>query len=106
MTALHHLRHVVCKTVFEIINEVAEKHGLTYIEMLSQRRFKQIALARQEAYWRCTKETLASLPMIGRDFGNRDHTTILKGAKAYEQRLREARNTVVTTPEEQLPVTE
>ena len=45
----------IIKTVYEIIHEVAQKYGLTYVEMLSQRRPIYLAHARQEAYWRCTK---------------------------------------------------
>ncbi len=80
-----------CKSVHTIINEVGEKHGFTYIEMVSQRRYGPLARARQEAYWRCMKETLCSLPTIGRHFGDRDHTTVLKGAKIHEARLYKAK---------------
>jgi chromosomal replication initiator protein len=76
------------KTIAEVITEVADKYGISYIEMLSQRRPAAVTHARQEAYWRCIKETVASLPTIGRHFGNRDHSTILKGAKVYEKRLK------------------
>jgi chromosomal replication initiator protein len=78
------------KTIAEVITEVAGKHGVTYLEMLSQRRPAALARARQEAYWRCMHETIASLPTIGRHFGNRDHSTILKGAKVYETRMKAA----------------
>jgi chromosomal replication initiation ATPase DnaA len=78
------------KTIAQIIAEVAAKHDLTMIEMLSQRRPRALAHARQEAYWRCMSETLASLPMIGRCFGNRDHTTILKGGQAHVARVKAA----------------
>jgi len=77
----------VGKSIFEIITEVAAKHGFTYTEMLSQRRQASLVRARQEAYWRCAKETVFSLPTIGRHFGNRDHTTIMKGMEAYIRRM-------------------
>ncbi len=36
------------------------------------------------------RETVFSLPTIARHFGDRDHTTILKGAQAFERRLKAA----------------
>jgi chromosomal replication initiation ATPase DnaA len=73
-----------------IIKEVAKKHGFSYNEMLSVRRPAALCRARQEAYWRCVRETRFSLPTIGRFFGNRDHSTILKGARIYELHLQSA----------------
>lgn len=73
------------KTIAEVINEVAAKYGVSYVELISHRRPAALIRARQEAYWRCTKETLASLTTIARHFGDRDHSTICKGAKAYQQ---------------------
>ena len=74
------------KSIQQVIVEVADKHGFSYLEMLSSRRRSPLAWARQEAYWRCTKETIYSLPVIGRHFGGRDHTTVLKGAQVYAKR--------------------
>jgi chromosomal replication initiator protein len=79
--------HPACPSIQDIIKEVAAKHHLSYVDMVSQRRQARLVRARQEAYWRCIKETPASLPMIGRYFGDRDHTTILKGARVHEARL-------------------
>lgn len=73
-----------------IIKEVAKKHGFSYNEMLSVRRPAALCRARQEAYWRCVRETRFSLPTIGRFFGNRDHSTILKGARIYALYLQSA----------------
>lgn len=70
-----------------IIMDVCCKRNVTYHEMIGKRRSKRIAIPRQEAYWRCSKETAASLPAIGRAFGDRDHTTVLHGIRQHEQRL-------------------
>lgn len=70
-----------------ICEEVAAKHRVTYQEMCGQRRHREIILARQEAMWRCSHETTASLPMIGRALGSRHHTTILHGVRAHQARL-------------------
>ncbi len=76
----------VGKSIRQVITEVGAKHGFSYIEMVCHRRPAALCRARQEAYWRCMKETIFSLPLIGRHFGNRDHTTIMYGAKLYAQR--------------------
>lgn len=75
-----------------IIAEVAQKHGVSYDELISDRRQKRMIAPRFEAYWRCARETPASYPQIGRAFGNRDHTTILHGVRRHEKRLAEAAN--------------
>lgn len=75
------------KSVCEIVREVSQKYGLTMCEMLAARRDKRAVLARQEAYYRCRRETLLSWPQIGRHFGNRDHSSCMKGAERHEARL-------------------
>ncbi len=74
------------RPMHDIINEVAAKYGLTYAEIVSPRRQRALAWARQEAYWRCAKETTFTYPAIGRAFGDRDHSTIIKGMAAFEKR--------------------
>lgn len=69
-----------------IIAEVAAKHGVTYMDMVSARRGKDIVLARHEAYYRCRNETSHTYPEIGRAFGGRDHTTIMAGEKRHVER--------------------
>lgn len=70
-----------------ICEEVARKHGVSIDELRSHRRHKEVIAARHEAMWRCRHETLASLPMIGRALGGRDHTTILNGVRKHAARL-------------------
>lgn len=76
------------KEVQTIILEVGAKYGISYTDMISQRRDRNWAWPRQEAYSRCIKETLYSLPAIAHYFGGRHHSTILKGAQKYEARLK------------------
>ena len=45
--------------------------------------------ARQLAIYLCREMTDLSLPQIGREFGNRDHTTILNAIRRVEQRKQE-----------------
>ena len=78
------------KTISRICQEVAEKHGLTPVELRSARRSKNVVRARHEVFWRCKQETTASLPQIGRLMGGKDHTTVLHGIRMHERRMREA----------------
>jgi chromosomal replication initiator protein len=69
-----------------IVDRVAARHGLTLADLLGQSRIWRIARARQAAYAAIRIELGWSLPRIGRLFGGRDHTTILKGIRAHERR--------------------
>lgn len=68
-----------------IILDVARKHGLTVGEVLSDQRSQRVVRPRQEAMWRASKETLLSLPAIGRAF-KKDHTTVMHGIRRHERR--------------------
>jgi hypothetical protein len=66
------------ETARAILAEVAERHGVTVIDVIGPGRFKKIVAARYEAigiiaatHWHW------SLPQLGRFFGGRDHTTII-----------------------------
>jgi hypothetical protein len=73
-----------------IAQEVCAKHGVSFNDIMSPRRNREVVTARQEAFWRCRKETTLTLPQIGRFLGGKDHTTVLWGIKMYEKRLGEA----------------
>lgn len=66
---------------------VATKHGISFADLVSDRRQANLVRARQEAMWRLKRNTRLSLPQIGRILGNRDHSTILYGIRRHEQRL-------------------
>ena len=72
-----------------IRGEVAKKHGLTVAEMISDRKFKHLVAARNEAFYRMRHETTLSLPQIAKIMGDRDHTTVTHGIKRYEKLLAE-----------------
>lgn len=73
----------------QIVREVAEAHGVTIEEIVSMRRRQPLCDARNEVYWRLRTETTWSFPRIGQFLGDRDHTTVMSGAKKH-QRLMEA----------------
>lgn len=55
----------------------AQYFGISYVDVVSARRDKETYTARHIAMYLARKFTTASLPTIGRHFGNRDHTTIM-----------------------------
>ena len=57
-------------------------------EMLSSRRSRYLVRPRQTAIYLTKILTPKSLPEIGREFSNRDHTTIIHSVKTIE-RLKE-----------------
>lgn len=56
---------------------VASAYGLSRNTLISHRRGKLVIGPRHVAMYLCTELTTASLPMIGRMFAGRDHTTIM-----------------------------
>lgn len=69
-----------------ILHEVAEKHGLGVMDLISSSRSRNVVFARQEAIFRLRMETSLSLPQIGRRLGGKDHTTVLHSIKRYLHR--------------------
>ena len=60
-----------------IIDAVSKHYSISSREMVSKKRNKEIAFPRQVAMFLCRKYTSYSLPQIGREFGGRDHTTVI-----------------------------
>jgi len=56
---------------------VAAFYNIKVVEMKSKKRSKELAFPRQVAMFLCRELTKSSLPHIGKEFGNRDHTTVL-----------------------------
>jgi chromosomal replication initiator protein len=64
-------------TIAKIKETVADAYGLTVKEMDNGRRDQRLAGPRQIAMYIATTLTDYSLPQIARDFGKKDHTTIM-----------------------------
>ena len=75
------------RTLRSIIAEVAQKYRLSYELIVGDSRRRFIVYPRQEAMWRCYRETGASLPQIGKAFGDMDHSSVRYGIKQHEKRL-------------------
>ena len=67
----------------DILEEVAEKHGIKSADILGPSRLVVVSTARHEAAYRIVVEMGMSLPMVGRFLGGRDHTTILNSVRRY-----------------------
>ena len=64
-------------TIASIKERVAKAHGLTVKELENQRRDQRLAAPRQLAMYIACELTDASLPQIAREFGKKDHTTVM-----------------------------
>jgi chromosomal replication initiator protein len=64
-------------TILKIKETVSGAHGLTVKEMDNGRRDQRLAAPRQIAMYIATELTNYSLPQIARDFGKKDHTTVM-----------------------------
>lgn len=63
-------------------------------ELMSNRRRKDVVFARQFIMYWAYRLTCRSLPEIGRLMGNRDHTTVLHGARCYPDKRAEMGRTL------------
>ncbi len=64
-------------TIGKIQEAVSERFGLSIPELCSPRRSQAVAYPRQVAMYLSRELTDASLPKIGKEFGGRDHTTVM-----------------------------
>lgn len=66
-------------TVPQVLQIVADYYHVSMDALCGPSRSRAIAMPRQVAMYLSRTETEASLPQIGAELGNRDHTTILHG---------------------------
>lgn len=87
---------IVTPTAKAILFEVARKHGLSPVELVGNRRQKNIIAARFEAIVRIADEKPDwSLVQIG-NFFNRDHTTVLHAIRKVKGTERDGRKITST----------
>jgi chromosomal replication initiator protein len=56
-------------------------------DLTSKRRTQNIVFPRQIAMYLCRKLTDSSLPVIGKAFGGRDHSTVIHSIHVVEKKL-------------------
>src|SRR3954466_5120331 len=74
-------------SVATIKQVVSEAFGIPVPELESAKRSQAIVAPRQLAMYPCRELTDATLPAIGREFGGRDHTTVLYAVQKITRRL-------------------
>lgn len=74
-------------TIEAIQKIVCNYYHIDLPEMLSKKRNKQLVYPRQIAMFLCRKMTDASLPIIGDQFGGRDHTTVMHSIEKIEKEI-------------------
>ncbi len=79
-------------TITRIQEAVSDRFGLSVIELCSQRRSQAVAYPRQVAMYLSRELTDASLPKIGKEFGGRDHTTVIHATTKITRLISEDRS--------------
>ncbi len=79
-------------TIAGIQQAVSQRFGVTHEELISPRRSQAVAYPRQVAMYLSRELTDASLPMIGKEFGGRDHTTVIHAKDKITKLIREDRS--------------
>lgn len=75
-----------------IINVVADHFGITALDLMGQKRSKELVFPRQIVMYLCGEMTTESLQNTGKALGGRDHTTIIHGQKKIASELKTDEN--------------
>jgi len=79
-------------SIERIQTAVTDRFGLSMEELCGERRSQNIVYPRQVAMYLSRELTDASLPKIGREFGGRDHTTVIHATSKIARLIREDRS--------------
>lgn len=74
-------------TIKAIQKAVCEHFSLNLVDLKSKKRSHNISIPRQIAMFLCRQHTSASLPEIGRQFGGKDHSTVLHSCRKVEAQV-------------------
>ncbi len=74
-----------------IIAQTAAYFGVSIEDLTGPSRGRHLVMARQIGMYLCRELTALSLPKIGAEFGNRDHTTVMYADRKIRQLLAERR---------------
>ena len=80
-------------TASSVIAQTATYFGLTIEDLCGSSRSRLLVTARQIAMYLCRELTDLSLPKIGQQFGNRDHTTVMHANRKITEQMAERRST-------------
>jgi len=76
-------------TAVDILEATADRYGYPVEDLKGRRRHRDLVQARQVAMFVCRQLTDLSYPSIAREFGGRDHTTIIHAVDKVELLMRE-----------------
>ena len=76
-----------------IIQTVAEHFGVSYSDIIGQKRTSNIMFPRQISMYLCQELTDSTLMSIGKVMGNRDHSTIINGIKKIQKEIQNSETT-------------
>jgi chromosomal replication initiator protein len=79
-------------SIQRIQNLVAERFNLSLEELCGDKRSQNIVYPRQVAMYLSRELTDSSLPKIGKEFGGRDHTTVIHATSKIARLIREDRS--------------
>src|SRR5690349_15882201 len=79
-------------TIERIQEIISERFGLYLDELCGDRRSQNIVYPRQVAMYLSRELTDSSLPKIGKEFGGRDHTTVIHATSKISRLIREDRS--------------
>lgn len=71
--------------VIRVLRAVSAYTGVPISEIKSERREHRVLRPRQYTYYLSKKLTVSSLPAIGRQLGDKDHTCVIAGVRRMEQ---------------------
>lgn len=76
-----------------IIEQAAEFFGVSPDALRGSRKTKALVHARQIAMYLCRELTDLSLPQVGKEFGGKDHTTVMYSERKIDKEMNEKRAT-------------
>ncbi|MDQ3778308.1 MAG: DnaA/Hda family protein, partial [Actinomycetota bacterium] len=79
-------------SIKRIQDTVSQRFGLPVSELCGDRRSQNIVYPRQVAMYLARELTDSSLPRIGKEFGGRDHTTVIHATSKIARLIREDRS--------------
>lgn len=78
--------------IWQVQQAVAKHFGLKVSDLTSERMGRRESRPRQIAYYLSRELTSRSYPVIGRAFGNRDHSTVIRGIKQVDKWMHDPRS--------------
>lgn len=76
------------ETLRGMADEVCFRHGISLAALRGPGRRRNVAWPRQEFIWMARKTGRFTTTQIGRFLGDRDHTTVIYGARRHAERAK------------------